>query len=279
MPILKAYAQMFENAGRQRRVAAELTVFRFRIERLRLLTFALLAFAGVGFLAACGSGNSAITLEVTPNTAQTVDQGQVIQFTAILGNDTHNQGVTWKPLTGTGCAGTGCGTLTNVTKTSVTYTAPTNSSIALTVSLEAVANGNTGATVTTMISVVLPPTFTTTTLVNGSNGSQYGQQIVVTGGVPPLAFSVVCPNNQASCLPPGLTLNQTGFLLGVPTTAGTYNFFVKATDRGGIPQIGQPPPFSVTSTLFTVVINPATALSVTTSSLPPGMVNQTCSEI
>jgi large repetitive protein len=274
MTISKAYAQMFENAGSRRAVGAGLTVCGFRAERLRLLAFALLAFLGAGFLAACGGGNSAITLEVTPNTAQTVDQGQVIQFTAILGNDTGNQGVTWKTLTGSGCAGTGCGTLTNVTKTSVTYTAPTNSSVALTVSLEAVANGNSGATVTTMISVVLPPTFTTTTLVNGSNGGQYSQQVVVTGGVPPLVFSVVCPNNQPTCLPPGLTLNQNGNLIGVPTTSGTYPFFVKATDRGGIPVIGQPPPFSVTSTLFTVIINPATPLSVTTTSLPPGTVNQ-----
>jgi large repetitive protein len=275
MTISKAYAQMFENVGSRRAVGAGLTVRGFRAERLRLLAFALLALFGAGFLAACGgSSNSAITLEVTPNTAQTVDQGQVIQFTAILGNDTGMKGVTWKPLTGTGCAGTGCGTLTNITKTSVTYTAPTNSSIALTVSLEAVANGNGGATVTTTINVVLPPTFTTITLVNGSNGGQYSQQVVVTGGVPPVVFSVVCPNNQTTCLPPGLTLNQNGNLIGVPTTSGTYPFFVKATDRGGVPVLGQPPPFSVTSTLFTVIINPATPLSVTTTSLPPGTVNQ-----
>jgi large repetitive protein len=246
----------------------------FRLAQVRLLAFALLTFLGVGFLSACGGGNSAITLEVFPNTAQTVDQGQFIDFTAILGNDTHNQGVTWKLPTGSGCAGNGCGTLTNITKTSVTYTAPTNSSISLTISLIAVANGNSGATVTTMISVVLPPTFTTLTLNNGSNGSQFGQQIVVTGGVPPLVFSVVCPNNQTSCLPPGLTLNQNGFLLGTPTTSGTYTFFVKATDRGGIPVIGQPPPFSVTSSLFTVTINPAQPLTVSTTSLPPGTVNK-----
>lgn len=268
---------MFENAGIQRKDVPAVPVSRSRQKRQKVMPFVLLAFLGAAFLSSCGGSNTAITLEITPNTAQTVDQGQVIQFTAILGNDTQNQGVTWQPLTGSGCAGTGCGTLTNVTKTSVTYTAPTNSSIALTVSLLAVANGNSGATVTTMINVVLPPTFTTVTLVNGTNGNQYSQQIATTGGVPPLVFSVVCPNNQATCLPPGLTLNQTGSLLGIPTTSGTYPFFVKATDRGGIPVIGQPPPFSVTSSLFTVVINPATALSVTTSSLPPGTVNHSYS--
>jgi hypothetical protein len=274
MTTSKAYARIFENTGSRRGIFADLAVSGFRMERMWLLAFALLTILGVGFLSGCGGGNSAITLEVLPNTAQTVDQGQVIQFTAILGNDTHNQGVTWKPLTGSGCSGNGCGTLTNITKTSVTYTAPTNSAIALTVSLEAVANGNTGATVTTSIDVVLPPTFTTITLVNGTNGGQYSQQVVVTGGVAPVVFSVVCPNNQATCLPPGLTLNQNGTLLGVPTTSGTYTFFVKATDRGGVPVIGQPPPFSVTSTLFTVIINPATPLSVTTTSLPPGTINQ-----
>ena len=274
MTISKAYAQMFENARSRQRNLADVASPSFRLAPVRLLACALMAFLGVGFLAGCGGGGNSITLEVLPNTAQTVDQGQVIQFTAILGNDTGNQGVTWKPLTGSGCAGTGCGTLTNVTKTSVTYTAPTNSSIALTVSLKAVANGNSGANVTTMISVVLPPSFTTITLNNGSNGAQYGEQIVVTGGVAPLVFSVVCPNNQTSCLPPGLTLNQNGFLLGTPTTSGTYTFFVKATDRGGIPQTGQPPPFSVTSTLFTVTINPAQPLSVSTTSLPPGTIGQ-----
>lgn len=270
----KAYAQMLGNTGSNARNATSMMVSIFPVARLRLLALALVSFFGVALLASCGSGSTAITLEVLPNTAQTVDQGQVIQFTAILGNDTGNKGVTWKVPTGSGCAGTGCGTLTNVTKTSVTYTAPTNSSIALSISLIAVANGNSGATVTTMINVVLPPTFTTTTLVNGSNGAQYGQQVLVTGGVPPLVFSVVCPNNQASCLPPGLSLNQTGFLLGVPTTSGTFTFFVKATDRNGMQQNGQPPPLSVTSTLFTVIINPATPLSVTTTSLPPGTVNQ-----
>ena len=219
MTTSKAYAQVIENAGNRQRNLADAA---FRLAPVRLLACVLMAFLGVEFLAGCGGGGNSITLEVLPNTAQTVDQGQVIQFTAILANDTGNQGVTWKPLTGSGCAGTGCGTLTNVTKTSVTYTAPTNSSIALTVSLKAVANGNSGANVTTTISVVLPPSFTTVTLGNGSNGAQYGEQIVVTGGVAPLVFSVVCPNNQTSCLPPGLTLNQTGLLLGTPTSSGTY---------------------------------------------------------
>jgi len=275
MTTLKAYAQISETAASERGNSVGIPLLTMRSAQLQTLGVGLLCLLSVWLVAGCGGGGTGVTLEVTPNTSQSVDQGQSIQFNAILGNDSNNSGVTWKPLTGTGCAGTGCGTLTMVTKTSVLYTAPTNSSVALSVSLEAVANANSGVTVTTSISVVLPPTFTTTTLPNGSNGVNYNQQIVVSGGVAPLVFAVVCPNpNQNNCLPPGLTLNQTGNLVGIPTTAGAYTFYVKATDRGGIQVPNQLPPLSVTSSLFTVTINPATPLSVTTTTLPPANLGQ-----
>jgi len=248
--------------------------------RLRLLGIALLAFVGVSLLVGCGGGSSGITLEVIPNTSQTVDQGQNIFFNAIVSPDPNNKGVTWMTPTGSGCAGAGCGTLTNATPTSVTYTAPTNSSISLSVSLKAVANENSGVTNTTTITVVLPPAFATPAQVlpNGSNGVNYSSQVVATGGVATLIFAVVCPNQgQTNCLPPGLTLNQSGVLIGTPTTPGTYTFFVKVTDRGGIQQPNQPPPLSATSSLFTVIINPSAPLSVTTTSVHPGNVNQTYS--
>jgi len=249
--------------------------------QLRLLGITLLAFVGVSLLVGCGgSGGSGITLEVIPNTSQTVDQGQNIFFNAIVSPDPNNKGVTWKTPTGTGCSGAGCGTLTNVTPTSVTYTAPTNSSISLSVSLEAVANESSGVTNTTTITVVLPPAFAAPAQVlpNGSNGVNYSTQVAATGGVPTLIFTVVCPNpGQTNCLPPGLTLNQSGVLIGTPTTPGTYTFFVKVTDRGGVQQINQPAPLSATSSLFTVIINPSAPLSVTTTSVHPGNVNQTYS--
>jgi len=279
MTTLKAYARIRECSVNQIRSVARASREGRGRSAFRFFAITLASFLGVALLSSCGSSNGAVTLEVTPNAAQTVDQGQVINYMAYLGNDTKNQGVTWT-LTGTGCAGTGCGTLTNVTKTSLTYTAPTNSSISLTVSLKAVANANSGATVTSTITVVLPPTFTTTTLPNGSNGVPYSQQIVVTGGVPPLVFTVVCPSpGPANCLPPGLTLNQSGLLVGKPSgSGGTYTFYVKATDNGAVPQSnGSPQPLSVLSTLFTVIISPAAPLSVSTTTLPPGTVNKTYS--
>jgi putative Ig domain-containing protein len=280
MTISKAYVQIAQPAASQRRNLHKNFSFGLTPSRLRLLGIALLAFVGICLLAGCGgSSSSGIMLEVIPNTSQTVDQGQNVLFNAIVSPDPKNQGVTWT-LTGTGCAGDGCGTLTNVTPTSVTYTAPTNSSVSLTVSLKAVTVESSSVTNTTAITVVLPPAFATPAQVlpNGSNGVNYSTQVVATGGVPTLIFTVVCPNQgQTNCLPPGLTLNQSGLLIGTPTTAGTYTFFVKVTDRGGVQQINQPPPLSATSSLFTVIINPAAPLSVTTTSLPPGNVNQTYS--
>jgi len=280
MTISKAYAQIAKAAAYQRRDLYKNFGFGLMPSRLRLFGIAMLAFVSASLLVGCGGGSSGITLEVIPNTAQMVDQGQNIFFNAIVSPDPNNKGVTWMMPTGSGCAGTGCGTLTNSTPTSVTYTAPTNSSISLSVSLKAVANENSGVTNTTTITVVLPPAFATPAQVlpNGSNGVNYSSQVVATGGVPTLIFTVVCPNQgQTNCLPPGLTLNQSGVLIGTPTTPGTYTFFVKVTDRGGIQQPNQPPPLSATSPLFTVIINPSAPLSVTTTSVHPGNVNQTYS--
>ena len=54
----------------------------------------------------------------------------------------------------------------------------------------------------------------------------YNTTITATGGVGPLTYSI-----SAGALPPGLTLNaSTGAITGIPTTAGTYNFTVRAVD-------------------------------------------------
>ncbi len=130
-------------------------------------------------------------------------------FVATLGNDTKMQGVTWT-LTGSGCAGTGCGTLSNVTTTSVTYTAPTGLTTGITASLEAAANAHMSTNLTATITIVLPVTFTTTTLPNGSNGVGYTQTLVTSGGVSPILFSL-----GTGSLPPGLTVNSAGTILGI----------------------------------------------------------------
>jgi hypothetical protein len=60
-------------------------------------------------------------------------------------------------------------------------------------------------------------------LTGGTTGAAYSQQFAAVGGTAPYTWSV------GSGTPPGLTLAN-GVLGGTPTTAGTYNFTIQATD-------------------------------------------------
>ena len=208
-------------------------------------------FLGPIVLSGCGGGGSnAIVIEISPSNAQSLDENESLNFTALLANDTHNKGVTWK-LTGSGCAGTpatGCGTLTNVTPLSVTYTAPAVSA-ATPVTLTATSNAQTSVTQTGTITVEIAPTFSTPcvgsaspcTLPNGQNGEPYNVSLGVINGVTPYAFSVTTGASAfaAACL----HLNGTsGQIVGTPcnTTAVNLTFTVQVADAGGatpIPQV------------------------------------------
>jgi hypothetical protein len=254
MTTLKVYARMNSFLAPMKR---ENETARARWNRPTALACALIGVLSVMFISGCGGGNGSITLAITPKTS-TMDQGQSLLFVATLGNDTRNLGVTWQPLTGSGCAGTSCGTLTNITATSVTYTAPSGLTTGISVSLEAIAKANTGVTSTSTITIVLPVTFTTVTLPNGSNGVAYNQTIITTGGVAPIAYSV-----GSGTLPAGLKLNNVGTIIGTPSSTGTSNFTINATDFGT-------PPLTVPSPVFTVTINPPPALSITSTAMANG---------
>jgi hypothetical protein len=64
-----------------------------------------------------------------------------------------------------------------------------------------------------------------TSLPTGSVGTPYSQMITASGGDSPYSFAVT-----SGTLPNGLTLNASGLLSGDPTTGGTFNFTVTATD-------------------------------------------------
>ncbi|MFN7976198.1 MAG: putative Ig domain-containing protein [Acidobacteriota bacterium] len=70
-------------------------------------------------------------------------------------------------------------------------------------------------------------------LPNGTVGTPYSQTMTANGGTAPYTFTI-----SSGALPTGLSLNAgTGVISGTPTTAGTYNFTVRATDAAAC--IGQ----------------------------------------
>ncbi len=90
-------------------------------------------------------------------------------------------------------------------------------------------SNNVTTTVGALFSVTIPanaPTITTTTLAQGTVGTVYDQTILATG-TSPIVWSVT-----AGSLPPGLNLNSnTGVISGTPTTSGTFNFTVMASNN------------------------------------------------
>lgn len=77
---------------------------------------------------------------------------------------------------------------------------------------------------TAPVTIVVNPT--NPNLPIGEVGIAYTQTFTATGGTAPYTFAVT-----AGTLPSGLTLNSaTGELSGIPTTAGSFNFTITATD-------------------------------------------------
>lgn len=77
---------------------------------------------------------------------------------------------------------------------------------------------------------IVAPVITSSTLAGGTVGSSFSYQITA---------SNVPASYGASGLPPGLSVNSTsGLISGTPTTAGTYNATVSATNSAGTGSLG-----------------------------------------
>jgi hypothetical protein len=107
------------------------------------------------------------------------------------------------------------------------------------------------------IAVYTGLTISTTSLPNGTVNSAYSATLKSVGGTGTVTWSI----SQGS-LPTGLNLGASGTISGSPSTAGTSNFTVSATDSSTPPQ--------TKTQALSMVINPA--LSITTTSLPAGTV-------
>jgi FtsP/CotA-like multicopper oxidase with cupredoxin domain len=99
---------------------------------------------------------------------------------------------------------------------------------------------------------------TTSPLPGGTTGVAYGRTIGVSGGVSPYTWALTLGS-----LPPGLTLNtSTGVISGTPTTVGTFNFTIRATDSQGVP--------ATASQAYSLTIAAGPLVITTTSPLPGG---------
>jgi hypothetical protein len=105
------------------------------------------------------------------------------------------------------------------------------------------------------LSIVVAPALaiTTTTLPDGTVNAPYSATLTSTGGTGTITWSV-----SVGTLPAGLTLNSsTGVISGTPTTTGTVNFSIKATDQSNPPQTPE--------TALSITINPAPFVITTTT--------------
>lgn len=105
-----------------------------------------------------------------------------------------------------------------------------------------------------------PPTITITTLPNGVTNQAYNQQLTASGGSGQLTWSLA-----SGTLPAGLSLSSGGAITGTPTTVGTSNFTVRATDTASQ---------SATQALSIQITAAPVAISVTTSALSSATVNR-----
>jgi len=126
---------------------------------------------------------------------------------------------------------------------------------------------------TLSLTIIPPPatlTIITTSLPGGTVNQFYSRPLQATGGTPPLTWNIVA---GAGTLPPGLNLDPaTGVISGTPTTAGTSSFTVRVADARGQSDI------QALSITISPVPPPSNPPNITTTTLPPGTVNQPYSQ-
>ncbi|MHB8541822.1 MAG: beta strand repeat-containing protein [Candidatus Acidiferrales bacterium] len=125
------------------------------------LSGAFVCFACIAtiFVAGCGGGSSTpknpISVTITsPAAPPTIQQGQTVNITAAVTNDSANKGVTWSL--------SGQGTLSAQTATTVTYTAPATVTANITATVTATSMTDTTKTATLTITVTPPPAISVT---------------------------------------------------------------------------------------------------------------------
>lgn len=211
--------------------------------------FVLFVVLAAFVISGCGGGSHpAISVTLSPSSAQNIDQGQTVSIAATVANDSANKGVTWTV--------SGGGTLSNQTSTAATYNAPASVTTAFATMITATSVSDTSKSAALSINVNPPPSITTNALSNGTAGAAYNQTLVAVGGTGSYTWSVT-----VGSLPNGLSLgSSSGAITGTPTGAGTSSFTVQVKDAASVTATQQ----------LTIIVGAAATLSITTTSLPNG---------
>ena len=109
----------------------------------------------------------------------------------------------------------------------------------------------------------LPLSISTSSLPVGTAGQQYSAVLTASGGTAPYTWSA------AGQLPPGLAMFSSGIISGTPASGGNYSFNVTVTDSRGN---------AATKQLSIVVGGSGSQLTITSTSLPAGLVGQPYSQ-
>src|ERR1035437_6481374 len=141
----------------------------------------------LSLLCGCGGGGSSkktpvISVSMAPSSQMAIDQGQTLNYTATVTNDSNAAGVSWS-MSGTACTGAACGTFTGGTTSAVTYNAPVTVSAKTTVTIVAASVADTTKSVSSTVVVTPAPSITTTSLSGGTVGTAYSATLQGTGGV------------------------------------------------------------------------------------------------
>lgn len=224
------------------------------VSRASLFVFVgIVVFSSLVYEGCTGTPASFHLVGLSPNTSQTIGQGQTLAITAQVANDSSNAGVTW-----TLTPATGAGTLGPTTSSAATYNAPANVASAISVTVRATSATFPNQAATLTITVQPHPTVTTTSLPSGSVNATYSATVSASGGVGPFSWSVA-----SGTLPNGLTLGTSTTssvtITGTPLVQGSSSFTIKVADSTGA---------SATSQSLTITVR---NLAITTNSpLPAG---------
>jgi uncharacterized protein (TIGR03437 family) len=120
----------------------------------------------------------------------------------------------------------------------------------VTIDLSLVCNSSNGNTSKPCSSATVPTNVHIPYLPTGAIGSAYAASITTEGGTPPYRWTL-----GGGSLPPGISIDPAkGLLLGTPTAAGTFNFFVLTTDAAGLSTSSEIRA-GVLAAQFTLVVN------------------------